>query len=176
MAASSGRTCGRVASTARSCSRHRSANASAMPCSAQVKTATVWPGQPRAREASIARTARRSWSRTQMTPGCRAVEQARLTGAVVEAVIAWEYPVTFRTPWPAGVVIDFEQIAAHTVADAVPEAPGSADQVESGPRWWRATSRRCCWNAPAGADLLVVSSRGHGGFVGLCSGRSANIV
>jgi nucleotide-binding universal stress UspA family protein len=99
-----------------------------------------------------------------------AVEQARLTGAVVEAVIAWEIPLSLRNPWPTAETIDFKSIATHTVADAIAEASGSAGQVEIRPEVVEGNAAQVLLDASAGADLLVVGSRGHGGFVGALLG------
>jgi nucleotide-binding universal stress UspA family protein len=99
-----------------------------------------------------------------------AVEQARLTGAVVEAVIAWEIPITPRTPWPVALFTDFKSIAAETVADAIAEASGSARQVEIRPVVVEGNAAQALLDASAGADLLVVGSRGHAGFVGALLG------
>jgi nucleotide-binding universal stress UspA family protein len=99
-----------------------------------------------------------------------AVEQARLTGAVVEAVIAWEIPVTPRNPWPVAVFTDFKSIAGQTLAEAIAEASGSAGQVEIRPEVVEGNAAQVLLDASAGADLLVVGSRGHGGFVGALLG------
>ncbi|KUN80526.1 hypothetical protein AQJ66_25590 [Streptomyces bungoensis] len=92
-----------------------------------------------------------------------AVGQAGLIGAVVEAVLAWEYPRWYGM----GVVVsgfDFESNAATVLSQALDEAlePG----VPAGIR------RRVVFGHPAealleasrGAELLVVGNRGHGGF------------
>jgi nucleotide-binding universal stress UspA family protein len=93
-----------------------------------------------------------------------ALRQGRLTGAVVEAVTAWEFPTMYGYPAP---IIDFnlEGMATKAVRDAITEAAGSA---ETGPVRYvvaEGNAAQVLLNASAGADLLVVGSRGHGGFV-----------
>jgi nucleotide-binding universal stress UspA family protein len=59
-----------------------------------------------------------------------AVEQGRLTGAVVQAVIAREFPVTYGYPLPVSDV-DWEQLAQQAVSEAVPDvADGGAARVD----------------------------------------------
>jgi nucleotide-binding universal stress UspA family protein len=93
-----------------------------------------------------------------------AIGQAKLTGAVVEAVTAWDYPATYG--YAAAVVdVDWEGLAARVLGDAVSEvapdaAPGAIRQLVS-----EGNAAQVILDASAGADLLVVGSRGHGGFV-----------
>jgi nucleotide-binding universal stress UspA family protein len=53
-----------------------------------------------------------------------AVEQARLTGAVVEAVIAREYPATYGYPVPV-MDVDWEQQASRPPARPSPMSPAT---------------------------------------------------
>jgi nucleotide-binding universal stress UspA family protein len=97
-----------------------------------------------------------------------AIRQAGLTGAVVDAVIAWHYPV------PAGVYgwvpsgteqgYDFREIAEKIVADAVSDALDPGSDVHVRAQVAEGNPARVLLDASAGADLLVVGSRGHGGF------------
>ncbi len=93
-----------------------------------------------------------------------AAGQARLTGAVVDAVIAWEVPLALRTPWPPGLTTDFKGIAADTLAGAVAGLPGP-DRAEVRSEVVEGDATQVLLDASAGAELLVVGSRGHGGFV-----------
>jgi nucleotide-binding universal stress UspA family protein len=97
-----------------------------------------------------------------------AVGQAGLTDASVEAVIAWEHPISF-----AGM--PYAPIGAMTIPDFAETARGVLDAAisdtidPSGPVKVSATARegnaaRVLLDAADGADLLVVGSRGHGGF------------
>jgi nucleotide-binding universal stress UspA family protein len=97
-----------------------------------------------------------------------AVEQARLTGASVEAVIAWHYPVMVGgMPFaPIGVVdsVDFGDFATKVLSDVIaattePDGPVKVSSVVcQGP------AAQVLLDAAKGADLLVVGSRGHGAF------------
>jgi nucleotide-binding universal stress UspA family protein len=93
-----------------------------------------------------------------------AVRQARLTGAAVDAVIAWEFPATGAYPMPSVAEIDFEEIAAEMIADAVAEASAMAGPVKITSKVVEGNAAQVLLHESAGADLLVVGSRGHGGF------------
>ncbi|HEV2375316.1 MAG TPA: universal stress protein [Streptosporangiaceae bacterium] len=102
-----------------------------------------------------------------------AVEQARLTASKVDAVIAWHYPAVTGGFGMAPIVMfddfDFaeaaEKVLAAAVAEAVPDAADAVRQlvVEGNPA-------QVLLDAAEGADLLVVGSRGHGGFGGTMLG------
>jgi nucleotide-binding universal stress UspA family protein len=97
-----------------------------------------------------------------------AVQQAELTGATVEAVIAWHWPVAYGgTPFaPIGVMTDtdFAGTAARVLAGAIGDTvdPDRPVKVSSTVREGNAT--KILLDAADGAELLVVGSRGHGGF------------
>jgi nucleotide-binding universal stress UspA family protein len=97
-----------------------------------------------------------------------AIRQAGLTGAAVDAVIAWQYPAAAGGyGWaPTGLEgsFDFQDNASKTVADAISSAvaPGSAVPVHA--RVVEGIPAQVLIDAADGADLLVVGSRGHGGF------------
>ncbi len=97
-----------------------------------------------------------------------AARQASLTGSEVTAVLAWQYPhaaggfpITAEVDWPAN--------AQTVLRNAVTEAFGSEmdmivrEVVEGHPA-------KVLIDSSAEADLLVVGSRGHGGFVGMLLG------
>lgn len=94
-----------------------------------------------------------------------AVRQARLTGAVVDAVIAWQFPATYGYPVPAAPATDFEEIAAQVLADAIAEVSATAGPVQIRSKVAEGNAAQVLLRESAGADLLVVGSRGHGGFV-----------
>jgi len=94
-----------------------------------------------------------------------AVRQAGLTGATVDAVTAWDFPVVFPAPWPPQMGGDWKELARRVVTEAVDEVSGSASQVEIRPRIEEGNAAQVLVDASDGADLLVVGSRGHGGFV-----------
>ncbi len=97
-----------------------------------------------------------------------AVRQARLTGATVDAVIAWRYPVVPVPIGPALVAMletaDFEKAAGDAVSGAISAAVGRGSDVPVSARVEEGNAAQVLIDAAAGADLLVVGSRGHGGF------------
>jgi nucleotide-binding universal stress UspA family protein len=103
-----------------------------------------------------------------------AVGQAELTGAAVEAVIAWQFPAAASgygwAPVPAIDAMNFEETAANVIGDSITEcvSPGSQVQVTSTVR--QGNAAEVLLDCAKGADLLVVGSRGHGGFVGALLG------
>jgi nucleotide-binding universal stress UspA family protein len=94
-----------------------------------------------------------------------AIRQAGLTGAVVEAAIAWRYPGLYGYPAPIADDADYEALATKVVSDAIAEVAGTAGAVEIRPRVMEGNAAEELLGASAGAELLVVGSRGHGGFV-----------
>jgi nucleotide-binding universal stress UspA family protein len=98
-----------------------------------------------------------------------AVVQAGLTGASVDAVIAWHYPAAAAGGgygMAAGIAgpADFRESAEKIVADAVSRIPGSPEDVRVHARVAEGNAARVLLDAAGGAELLVVGSRGHGGF------------
>ena len=94
-----------------------------------------------------------------------AVRQAELTGAVVEAVTAWELPAT--SGLDPQLYLDYPAAAARMLSDAIAEVGGRAAVR---PRVAPGHPAQLLVEASAGAELLVVGSRGHGGFVGTLLG------
>jgi nucleotide-binding universal stress UspA family protein len=97
-----------------------------------------------------------------------AVGQARLTGASVEAVIAWHYPaMAGGVPFtPAGMLegSDFGDFAATVLSDAIKEKVDPAERVKVSLTVREGNAAQVLLEVAEGADLLVVGSRGHGGF------------
>jgi len=97
-----------------------------------------------------------------------AVEQAGLTGASVDAVIAWHYPIMVAgMPYaPIAMVecADFGEFATKVLSDAIAEMvdPDGPVKVSSVVR--EGNAAQVLLDAADGAELLVVGSRGHGGF------------
>ena len=97
-----------------------------------------------------------------------AIRQAALTGAAVDAVIAWHYPNLA----PSGMAIGameptygfFRENAEKIVADAVSSTVDPASNVPVRARVAQGHAAQVLLDASAGASLLVVGSRGHGGF------------
>ena len=96
-----------------------------------------------------------------------AVRQARLTGAAVEAIIAWEYPAAYGYTMPAAPEINYnyEEMAAEVLASTIAEVCGQGEPVKISSRVVEGNAAQMLLDASAGAELLVVGSRGHGGFV-----------
>ncbi|WP_035849922.1 universal stress protein [Kitasatospora azatica] len=99
-----------------------------------------------------------------------AVDQARTRGAVIEALTAWQYPVSTGWTVPIEAYEDLAAITRKVLDDAIVQAAGSACPVEIRPRVVQGGTVSCLLEAARGADLLVVGSRGHGGFVGALLG------
>jgi nucleotide-binding universal stress UspA family protein len=96
-----------------------------------------------------------------------ATRQAELTGATVDAIIAWEFPVVaggFR--WAPNKAFDrteYDESAAKAlsaaVADAAPPPRVIVNQIVV-----EGIPAEVLIRAAQHADLLVVGNRGHGGF------------
>ncbi|WP_246128129.1 universal stress protein [Amycolatopsis rhizosphaerae] len=97
-----------------------------------------------------------------------AVRQAELTGAEVEAVFAWHYPSAYG--WAPSVDVDLETLASRALADTLTEVLGTAPAVTVHPAVREGITASVLLSAAEGADLLVVGSRGHGGFAGALLG------
>lgn len=96
-----------------------------------------------------------------------AISQARLTGATVDAVIAWQYPEAMTgVGWSAALVEepDFDVMAEKELTDAIGEIAGPDPDITINPVVTRGYPAEVLLNAAEGADLLVVGSRGRGGF------------
>ena len=105
-----------------------------------------------------------------------AIGEARRRGATLKVVHAWTYPppaVIGMVPTPE-MVHAVEEDAYRLIDGCVAEAVGSRTELEAEIRVERLIPRDGA--APAlirhskGTDLVVVGSRGRGGFVGLLLG------
>jgi nucleotide-binding universal stress UspA family protein len=97
-----------------------------------------------------------------------AVRQAGLTGGSVRAVMAWQYPVAITGyGWAPIAVVEpgeYEENAQKALAEAVAAVDTSGCDVQIS-QWVRqGNPAQVLIDAAADADLLVVGSRGHGGF------------
>ncbi len=107
-----------------------------------------------------------------------AVREARLRRATVEAVMAWHRPYT-GDAWTMAIPVDVQGMEDSyrqeltTLVEAADttglDGPISTMVVEGSPA-------QALLDRSEGADLLVVGSRGHGGFVGLLLGSVGNQV
>ncbi|MGO9502146.1 MAG: universal stress protein [Streptosporangiaceae bacterium] len=103
-----------------------------------------------------------------------AVRQAALTGATVDAVAAWQYPAVVAGYGWAPVMpaddIDFGEVAEKTVTDAISQVVDPGTGVRVSARVEEGNAAAVLLDVADGADLLVVGSRGHGGFAGALLG------
>ncbi len=95
-----------------------------------------------------------------------AVRQAELAGGTVDAVIAWQPPAASGLGWGVSVVdeTDYGALAAKVLADAVSQAVGPESKARVRQVVAEGNTAEVLLDAAEGVDLLVVGSRGHGGF------------
>ena len=97
-----------------------------------------------------------------------AIRQADLTGASVDATIAWHYPLLLGGyAWPPFGMLedwDFPAQAGKLLADCVAKAVGESDHTGITEVVREGDPAQVLIDQADGADLLVVGSRGHGGF------------
>lgn len=104
-----------------------------------------------------------------------AMTQARLTGATIEAVAVWQDPTMngYSLGWAPGAYAgeDLAQIAQKNLDDTIDEVRAGLEQpVEVGTRVLQGPAAMLLPEVAAGAQLLVVGSRGHGAFAGMVLG------
>ena len=98
-----------------------------------------------------------------------ALRQAEATGAVVEAVTAWNIPTSYGFGPTVLEGEDLAAVARQTLAAAVDDASAAyPDIVHQLVR--RGHPAAVLIEQAKGADLLVVGSHGHGGFIGALLG------
>ncbi|KUL41254.1 universal stress protein [Actinoplanes awajinensis] len=106
---------------------------------------------------------------------CWALGQARMSGASVEAVAAWQVPPMYAYAYgwaptgidDAGIVTFAEKALAETVAEVLGKEQHPipvTTRVVEGP------AAQVLLAAGNGAQMLVVGSRGHGAFAGMMLG------
>jgi nucleotide-binding universal stress UspA family protein len=104
-----------------------------------------------------------------------AARQAELTGAILEAVIVWQYPASSGTYGWAPVSMqdqgtDYGELAEKTLTDAINAVVDPASDITVRPTVAQGNPAQVLLDAAKDADLLVVGSRGHGGFTGALLG------
>ena len=93
-----------------------------------------------------------------------AILQAELTGCAVEAVTAWRLPSSYGFAPVTDRATDFEGDARKILADALNEVSSVEPDVVIRSSVVEGHPAEVLVRAARGADLLVVGSRGHGGF------------
>jgi nucleotide-binding universal stress UspA family protein len=97
-----------------------------------------------------------------------AVRQAKLTGGTVEAVTAWQLPtVITSTGWTPVYAVeegDFAEDARKRIDSVIADVVEPADSKLVHTQVIKGHPAPVLLDAAAGADLLVIGSRGHGGF------------
>jgi nucleotide-binding universal stress UspA family protein len=104
-----------------------------------------------------------------------AAAEARLRGVPLAVLLAWQWPSTFY----AGVgwveitpelVDELKKQAAKRLDEACSAAGPALDGITVTREVVEGSPAQVLLEAAKGADLLVVGTRGHGGFVGLMLG------
>ncbi|MCW2696288.1 MAG: UspA domain protein [Modestobacter sp.] len=98
-----------------------------------------------------------------------AAQQAHLTGAELHAVTSWAPPTTYGWEF-AAPDFDWQDNARSTLAGALDETLGETGAAGVHRHVVEGHPARALLDAAAGAELLVVGSRGHGGFSGMLIG------
>ncbi len=91
-----------------------------------------------------------------------AVRQAGLTGGTVEAVCAWQFPVSYG--WAVTDNTDYAALASEALEKAIAQAQHVNEAVEIHAFVVERNPAQALIDASDGADLLIVGNRGHGGF------------
>jgi nucleotide-binding universal stress UspA family protein len=97
-----------------------------------------------------------------------ALGQSELTGHPVDAVTSWDIPVNYAT----GPLLDFdwEGTAANALKDTVEKVVDPSDAKRVSQRVVQGHAAQVLLDEAADAALLVVGSRGRGGFRGMLLG------
>jgi nucleotide-binding universal stress UspA family protein len=108
-----------------------------------------------------------------------AADEARLRQARLRVVMAWQLPsiALYPAPFPADVVADGQLAAQRLLAEELDEVLGHDRQgLEVEPVVVDGAAAPVLLDQAAAASLLVVGSRGHGGFTGLLLGSTSSQV
>ncbi len=99
-----------------------------------------------------------------------AAHQAEVTGASLEVVMAWEMPAMLFGPvvWPEG--FDPRADAGRLLDEEIEAVLGTNPALALSAVVEEGQAAAVLHRAAEGADLLVVGSRGRGGFAGLVIG------
>lgn len=107
-----------------------------------------------------------------------AAGEAAVHGASLEVVHAWSIPAIGDpvSMMPIQLPLDVMEREAQAVCDAAVAAAGAAGATAVSGAVHRGSAAEHLVAASKSADLVVVGSRGHGGFVGLLLGSVAQQV
>ena len=101
---------------------------------------------------------------------CWAVRQAALTGSVVDAVIAWHDPSSYNGYGWLIADTSYAEVAAKTLSETVDSVITAGSGVTVRQRVVEGHPAQVLLDTADSADLLVVGSRGHGGFASMLLG------
>ena len=100
-----------------------------------------------------------------------AIRQAQLTGAPLEAVMTWDYPISYgwmivpeNVDLQADATAELEKVVKEATEDIVDPSVEITSRVVQG------HPALVLVNEAADASLVVVGSRGHGEFAGMLLG------
>ncbi len=102
-----------------------------------------------------------------------ALDEAELRTATLRAVHAWTYPPIFGEAYVLPEVLgpsSLQDQARQRLDDVVAEVAGTTPRAYIEPVVREGPAAQVLIDAAGDADLLVVGSRGHGGFAGLLLG------
>lgn len=102
-----------------------------------------------------------------------AVREARLRGATVDVVHAWTYPYIADVAYLSRASLDRAEVEAsakEVLAETLHRVLGEATDVRVEEVVSEGSAAHVLTETAKGADLLVVGTRGHGGFSGLLLG------
>ncbi|RRS01437.1 universal stress protein [Glycomyces terrestris] len=99
-----------------------------------------------------------------------ALRHADAAGLPVTAVQAWEIPMNYGTAAMVLPAAEFADRARRSLTQVVEEAAAAFPRVHVERKVKEGHPAKVLLKEAAGAELLVVGSRGHGGFVGAVIG------
>jgi nucleotide-binding universal stress UspA family protein len=97
-----------------------------------------------------------------------ALWHAHLAHGSITALMAWDYPAIYN--WEPPGPEDFTHAAAKALGEIVDEVTGGDTSIAIHKEVAQGSPARALLDASKDADLLVVGSRGHGGFAGALLG------